>query len=95
MSQNLHKKGVRSGTIASDSDTQSKTCQTLPQAFYHDVISLYPDDELLADLQSLSIVERSTRGMKLEARRNSSGHADTAFAFVMALQLIKEQMQEE
>ena len=95
MSQNLFKRGVPSGKFRSDSEVQTMMCQTLLQAFYHDKISLYDEPELLADLQSISIVEKPGGRMKLEAKRNSAGHADMGFAFVMALQCITERMDEE
>lgn len=57
---------------------------TLIEQFRSGNIALYDEPELVRDLGRLIIVERSY-GLKLEAARDDTGHADKATAFTLAL----------
>lgn len=54
------------------------------QLFRSRAVTLYRDTGLIADLGKLNIVQKSY-GFKLEAPHDSSGHADRAIAFAIAL----------
>ena len=47
-------------------------------------IVLFDDDDLIADLKQLRVVERNY-GYRLESPRSSRGHGDRATAFALAL----------
>ncbi len=67
---------------------QSTMASALLRGFRDRIVELYPDERLLADLRKMSIVERvgsGGSGLKLEAPRDATGHADAAFAFAAAL----------
>jgi hypothetical protein len=53
------------------------------QMFRDGLIDLFPNAELMADLCKLTILDRGNV-RKFESKRDSSGHADTAFAFAIA-----------
>jgi hypothetical protein len=54
------------------------------QAFNQRLVQLYPHADLIRDLLSMEVVDR-TIGLKLQAARTSGGHSDLGFAYAMAL----------
>lgn len=58
---------------------------TILDVFKSRRIEMYPNQELLDDLKKLDIVERSGFSFKIEAKADSTGHADTAIALAIAL----------
>ena len=59
------------------------------EAFSERMIELYSHDELLSDLRSLRVVEKSY-GWRLDPVRDGSGHGDRAVALSLALMAAKE-----
>lgn len=58
-------------------------------AFRDRTVDLYPHDQLLDDLQSLRVVEKSY-GVRLESPRGPNGHGDCATALSMGLHVAKD-----
>lgn len=63
----------------------------LVEVFQERQIDLFNDQPLLRDLRRLMIVERSY-GLRLEASRDSTGHADRATAFAIALPFVTDSL---
>lgn len=64
-------------------------CATLLEAFREQNINLYGDDNLLTDLRSLRVVEKSY-GVRLDSPRGPNGHGDSATALALALHAVSK-----
>lgn len=84
MAQRLRKRGVKMIEVPFVGANLNVMASTVLSAFKQKRIDLYDDPQLIADLGRLQLAPRSF-GFKLEASRNSSGHADTGIAFAIAL----------
>ena len=62
---------------------QDVMAKALLQAFNQRRAKLYRHSELIADLLSLEVVDR-TIGLKLQAARSAGGHSDLAFTYAIA-----------
>jgi len=58
--------------------------QEVLSAFTDKLIDLFPDDDLLADLSRISVIEKAY-GIKLVSPRDERGHGDSATALALAL----------
>ena len=58
---------------------------TILDVFKTHRLEMYEDRELISDLKKLNIVERSGFSFKIEAKADSTGHADTAIALAICL----------
>jgi hypothetical protein len=63
-------------------------CGALLEAFTEQQIDLYADPQLLADLRTLRVIEKSY-GVRLVSPRGPSGHGDSATALSISLHLAK------
>lgn len=84
MAQTLRNDGVVMEAVPFTGAALTKMASVLLETFRSHRIELYRDPELLADLERLSIVERSY-GYRLESTRDSNGHADRATALAIVL----------
>jgi hypothetical protein len=84
LSQRLCHQGVACCRVSLNPTVQDSMAKLFLQSFNQRIIRLYRHPELLKDLLSLEVADRTT-GLKLEAARNSGGHSDLAFAFAIAL----------
>lgn len=86
MSQDCAAAGVRMEEMNfSSAKNLTLMANTLLDVFNSRQIELYNDTRLIDDLVKLNIVERGLLGFKIEAEEDSTGHADTAYAFSIAL----------
>jgi hypothetical protein len=94
MSQALADRGVPCSMLnLSSPRIQDDMAKSLVRSFNERIIKIYRHSDLIADLLSLEVLDRTT-GLKLEAPRSSSGHADLAFAFAMSNFRVHEAMEE-
>ena len=84
MAERLRVRGVPMVETPFSGGNLSDMAARLLEAFKARELELYPDAELLADINKLRLVERSF-GVKLEAARDGSGHADRAIALALAV----------
>lgn len=84
MAQTLRNDGVRMEPMPFTGANLTKMASVLLETFRSHRIDLFPDAELIADLERLSIVERSY-GYRLESTRDEAGHADRATALAIVL----------
>lgn len=84
LSQRLANCGVNCGRMNLSSEVQNNMAKVFLQAFNQRLVQLYPHSELIRDLLSMEVVDR-TVGLKLQAARSAGGHSDLGFAFAMAL----------
>ena len=89
MAQTLRNDGVRMEPMPFTGQNLTKMASVLLETFRSRRIDLYPDAQLIADLERLSIVERSY-GYRLESTRDETGHADRATALAIALPIATE-----
>ncbi len=89
MAQRLRKRGVKMVEVPFVGSSLNLMASSVVTAFRQKRIDLYNDPQLIRDLGRLNISPRSF-GFKLEAARNSSGHADTAIALAIALPYASE-----
>ena len=83
--QDLRQSGIMCYEMPFTGKNLNTMASKLLEVFRAGQIRLYPDRKLIRDLGRLMIVEKSF-GFKLEANRDPvHGHADTAFAFSIAL----------
>lgn len=86
MAQDCAKAGVRMEEMNfSSAKNLSLMATTILEVFRSRQIDLYNDVQLIGDLAKLNIVEKSALNFKIEADADSTGHADTALAFAIAL----------
>jgi hypothetical protein len=84
MAQRLQRQGVWMVEVPFVPANLDKFAKSLLVAFRNHKVELFPDPDLIRDLERLSIVERSY-GYKLEAVSDEEGHADRAIALAMLL----------
>lgn len=84
MAQRLRKRKVNMIEVPFVGQSLTLMAASVMTAFRQRRIDLYNDPQLIRDLGRLSIAPKSF-GYKLEAARNSTGHADTAIAMAIAL----------
>jgi phage terminase large subunit-like protein len=84
MAARLKRRGIRCEPMHFVGQNLNLMATSLLSAFQSNNIELYRHDRLIRDLKRLVIVEKSY-GFRLEATRDSSGHADTATALAIAL----------
>jgi len=84
MAQRLEKQSVPMSEYPFTGSNLTKMASTLLDVFRSRRVDLYREPKLVADLQRLSIEEKSY-GYKLTATRDENGHADTAIALAIAL----------
>lgn len=84
MAQRLRKQGVPMREVTFTGNNLNNMASTLLETFRSRCIDMYDCPRLVADLQRLTIVEKSY-GYKLEATRDADGHADTATGLALAL----------
>ena len=89
MAQRLRKRGVKMIEVPFVGQNLNLMASTVMTVFKQKRIDIYNDPQLIKDLGRLNIATKSF-GFKLEAARNSSGHADTAIAFTIALPYASE-----
>jgi hypothetical protein len=84
MKQRLANRGVPCSVLSlSKAAVQDEMAKNLTQSFNERIIKLYRHTELIRHLLTLEIVDRMA-GLKLEAPRTASGHADLGFSCAMA-----------
>ena len=88
MAQRLSRRNVHMSEVVFSGKNLDSMASTLLDVFRSRRIDMYDEPRLVADLQRLTIVEKSY-GYKLEAVRDESGHADTATALAIALLMSK------
>lgn len=84
MAQRLEKRTIKMMEIPFTGKHLTTMASTLLDVFRSRRIDLYDHPGLIADLQRLSIVEKSY-GYRLDATRDADGHADLATALAIAL----------
>ncbi|MDA1050752.1 MAG: hypothetical protein O3C40_09770, partial [Planctomycetota bacterium] len=84
MAQRLEKRKLTMTEVPFSGKNLTTMASTLLDVFRSRRIDLYDHPRLIADLQRLSIVERSY-GYRLDAIRDADGHADLATALAIAL----------
>ncbi|HEX4145152.1 MAG TPA: hypothetical protein VHY91_16720 [Pirellulales bacterium] len=84
MAQRCQKHGAPMVEVPFVGSTLNKLAAAVLDAFRSRAVDLYPEPKLLADLNRLTIVEKSY-GYKLEATHDADGHADRATALALAL----------
>lgn len=84
MAQRLRTRGVNMVGVPFSGQNLQRMASAIIETFSEDAIELFADDNLIADLRSLRIVEKSY-GFKLDASRNQAGHADRATALALSL----------
>lgn len=84
MAQRLRKRGVKMIEVPFVGSNLNLMASSVMTAFRQRRVDLYNDPQLIKDLGRLNISPKSW-GFKLEAARNSTGHADTAIAFAIGL----------
>jgi hypothetical protein len=84
LSQRLVNAGVPCARASLTPEMQDGMAKILLQAFNQRWVKLYRDPDLIRDLLSLEVVDR-TIGLKLQAARTAQGHSDLGFAFAIAL----------
>lgn len=84
MAERLRARGINVVEVQQTGPNLQRMADAIVTGFADQQIALYRDDALLADLRSLTIVERGA-GWRLSAPRTKSGHADTATALALAL----------
>jgi phage terminase large subunit-like protein len=89
LAQRLTRHGIVCVAMPFTPSNLNLMASVLLQAFRAQVLDLYPDQQLLADLRRLSIAERGW-GLRIEAPRDASGHCDSAIALSIALPLASE-----
>jgi hypothetical protein len=85
LSQRLCDRGLPCGRMNLSAEVQNAMAKTFLQVFNQRRVRLYPHSELVRDLLSMEVIDR-TVGLKLQAARTAGGHSDLGFAFAMALQ---------
>ncbi len=86
--ERLQKRGVRIESADFTSGNLRSMCSATLGAFSGGQIDLYPHPQLLSDLRSLRVEERSY-GVRLDSPRGPSGHGDAATALAIALHVAK------
>lgn len=89
MAQRLQARGIACVEVPSSGPNMTKMASAVVETFSEGQIELYDDAELLADLRSLRIVEKSY-GYRIDAQRTKAGHADRAFATALLLYGVRE-----
>jgi hypothetical protein len=84
MAQRCTKAGATMIEVPFVGATLNKLASCVLDVFRSRAVDLYPEPKLLADLNRLTIVEKSY-GYKLEATHDADGHADRATALALAL----------
>lgn len=84
MAQRLRKRGVKMIEVPFVGSSLHLMASSIMTAFKQRRIDLYNEPQLIKDLGRLNLMPKSF-GYKLEAARNSTGHADTAIAMAIAL----------
>ena len=84
LSQRLTDKGLPCARMNLAPDVQNDMAKLFLQIFNQRVVLLYPHAELIRDLLSMEVVDR-TVGLKLQAARTAGGHSDLGFSFAMAV----------
>ncbi len=75
MAQRLEKQGVNMREIPFVPENLNAFAKSLLEGFRNHRVELFPDPELIRDLERLSIVERNW-GYKLESTSDKEGHSD-------------------
>lgn len=86
--QRLQRRNVPVESIAFVPQVLMSMCSAMLEAFAEHNIELSPDKQLIADLHSLKVSERSY-GVRLESPRGPSGHGDSATALAICLSLAR------
>lgn len=84
MAQQLVRAGVTMEPVPFVGQNLNRMASTLVEAIQSRRLELFNDARLIGDLSSLNIVPRSY-GLKLEAARDGTGHADRATALAIVL----------
>lgn len=84
LAQRLKRKGVNMVEVPFVGSQLSAMASELLEQLNSRNIDLYHHEELISDLKKLQISEAAS-GYKLTAKRDKTGHADTAFAFCLAV----------
>lgn len=85
VARRLRRKGARMTSVDPTGGNLTTQAKLVLEAFRENKVELYPDEGLLRDLRSMSLVERSY-GFRLESpRTREHGHGDAGTAFVLAL----------
>jgi phage terminase large subunit-like protein len=84
MAQRLKRAGCRMHEVSFVGKSAQLMASELLEAFKSRRIALFRDEQLLADLRRLRIVEKPS-GWRLDAPRTSAGHSDRAVALALAL----------
>jgi hypothetical protein len=84
MAERLRSRGIVVNEVQQTGPNLQRMADAIVTGFADGQIALYRDDALLADLRSLTVVERGA-GWRLSAPRTKHGHADTATALALAL----------
>ena len=83
LSQRLHSSGVPCYRATLAPAMQNEMAKLLLKTFNQRTARLYRHSDLIRDLLSLEVVDR-TIGLKLVAARSSGGHSDLGFAYAIA-----------
>ncbi len=84
MAARLMRQGLPMGEVPFVPKTLDLMAKALMNTFRNRKLDLYPEPDLMRDLERVNIVERSW-GYKLEAAHDEDGHADRAIALAMLL----------
>ncbi|HQU46090.1 MAG TPA: terminase large subunit [Pirellulales bacterium] len=84
LSERLSKSGVPTQAVDPTSTNMRGMAAVTLEAFNQQLLSLYPQEQLLADLRALRVTEKSY-GIRLTSPRGPSGHGDSATALSLAL----------
>ena len=84
LSQILARAGVPMREVAFTGSALQEMASALVDRFAGGTLALYPDDDLLAELRRLRIVEKSY-GLRLDSQRGKDGHGDRATSLALSV----------